>query len=646
MGNLSTRSLLRHLPLVLAMTFLVAVCPILLVWQIRAWGVTSPVLLTLLGVLLSLGASYGGDRAWRARRGVHDLLFNELMIWGFIQRWRIDRQLADAVRLLGFAGDGTGASAASLPRERRSELLTRLASALETRDPYTHGHSRRVARHSTRIARTMSLPRRQVAKVRTAAATHDVGKLNTPLAVLNKSARLTDEEYTVIKRHAADGGAMVAVLGDAQLTAMVHGHHERLDGSGYPAGLRGDDIPLGARIIAVADTFDALTSFRPYRAAKPHREAIAILRQEAGTRLDPDVVRAFCKSYAGRRPLALWTIATNVPQRLATWLGGGANAASASTLGHMVTAAATTAAIGGTSAVALAAPAHPHPHRAPARAAASSRRTRSQPRVQLTAWAAAHGFPAVKTVPGPAGPRGGTGPAGARGNTGPRGAQGGTGAAGPRGARGPGGSAGTPGTPGTTGPRGPIGASGSKGARGATGRTGPAGPLGHIGPQGPASPAGPRGPAGPAGPQGPQGPAGPKGDAGSAGQALGANATRFTGSGATNQPTGQRTVLVTATGLAAGNYLVTFRTTINSDAENIECGLAQSDVNASPELVANGAPPPERDPATFEATGVVAISDPAQSQILYCQGDAHTWDASAPEIDFIPIGSVTEVVGG
>ncbi len=187
---------------------------------------------------------------------------------------------------------------------------------METRDPYLHGHSRRVARYAWMIAQQMKLPHGEVAKIRTAAALHDVGKSKTPKAILHKPGRLTDEEYGVIKLHPGEGAEMVAVLGDPELEAMVRHHHERLDGSGYPDGLAGEAIPLGARIISVADTFDAITSARPYRAASPHKRAIDILRDDAGSRLDPAAVKAFCDDYSGRRPLALWAIVCGLPDRL------------------------------------------------------------------------------------------------------------------------------------------------------------------------------------------------------------------------------------------------------------------------------------------------------------------------------------------
>jgi hypothetical protein len=172
------------------------------------------------------------------------------------------------------------------------------------------------------IAVRLGLPPTEVANIRTAAAVHDVGKIAVPREILNKAGRLTDEESAVIQCHPVDGAEMVAAMNDADITAMVRHHHERLDGTGYPDRLAGDEIPLGARIIAVADTFDAITSSRPYRLACKHKKAIAILRKQAGSQLDRDAVSAFLGYYSGRRSVGLWTLATAAPQRLAGWLSG------------------------------------------------------------------------------------------------------------------------------------------------------------------------------------------------------------------------------------------------------------------------------------------------------------------------------------
>jgi HD domain len=185
-----------------------------------------------------------------------------------------------------------------------------------------------------------------VAKVRTAAAVHDVGKLQVPREVINKPGKLTDEEFAAIKRHPQDGAEMVSGMGDPEITAIVRHHHERLDGRGYPDGLSAADIPLGARIVAVADTFDALTSSRPYRAASKHKKAIDILKKEAGSQLDPDAVAAFLSYYSGRRPVAWWTAITTAPPRLFQWLMGSLQGASAAPLAKSLSGAGAAALIG------------------------------------------------------------------------------------------------------------------------------------------------------------------------------------------------------------------------------------------------------------------------------------------------------------
>ena len=278
----------------------------------RVGHVTSAALALLIGMAISLLLSWVGQVVWEKQPGSEDLLFNELMVWGYIQRRRKLRRLANASQLVE-AEDAA-------ETRRRQRLLERLVSGMETRDPYLHGHSRRVARHSWMIAQRLRLPREEVARIRTAAALHDVGKTKTPKTILHKAGRLTDEEYRIIQLHPGEGAEMAAVLGDPKLAAIIRHHHERLDGSGYPDGLAGEAIPIGARIIAVADTFDAITSARPYRAASAHKKAIDILVAEGGSRLDPDVVKAFRANYAGRGPLALWSVVCGLPERLLGWL--------------------------------------------------------------------------------------------------------------------------------------------------------------------------------------------------------------------------------------------------------------------------------------------------------------------------------------
>ena len=314
----------RYLWQVAAATFLVAVCPILIVWWLRTSGTigTAPLGMAL-AIGLSLGASFVGSAFWETRTGSGDVLFGELMVWGFIRRLRNERRLASALQLLGPMNEAQQRVTDGLSAEAQAEALEHLGAALEATDPYTHGHSRRVARNASMLAKGMGLGREDVARIRTAAAVHDVGKLETPTSVLRKRGPLTDDEFEVIKRHPVDGAQMVAVLGDAELTSIVRHHHERIDGTGYPSGLSGNAIPLGARIIAVADTFDAITSARPYRPVRSHKKAIDVLKFEAGVQLDPRVVRTFCGLYSGRRPLALWASMSSLPAQVFSWIGGG-----------------------------------------------------------------------------------------------------------------------------------------------------------------------------------------------------------------------------------------------------------------------------------------------------------------------------------
>jgi putative nucleotidyltransferase with HDIG domain len=165
--------------------------------------------------------------------------------------------------------------------------------AIEVKDPYTRGHSERVAQYATMIGRRLELPEDRVTVLAHAAALHDVGKLGVPSTLLRKAGPLDRGEYAEMRLHAERGADLVRGLdfsGEVR-DAVLH-HHERLDGAGYPGGLAGSRIPYLARIIAVADAFDAMTSTRSYRAAMPVSDALAELRRCAGTQFDPVAVEA------------------------------------------------------------------------------------------------------------------------------------------------------------------------------------------------------------------------------------------------------------------------------------------------------------------------------------------------------------------
>ena len=171
--------------------------------------------------------------------------------------------------------------------------LRGLVTALETRVPGSAAHGRRVAAMGGLVAARLGLGRSAVARIERAACVHDVGKIIVSPEILEKPGALTTCEFEEMQRHAVFGARLVASLEDPGLTEIVRHHHERIDGSGYPDRLCGAEIPLGARIVAVVDCYDALTSRRAYRDPVPQDVAVAIVTEEAGCTLDPDVVAAF-----------------------------------------------------------------------------------------------------------------------------------------------------------------------------------------------------------------------------------------------------------------------------------------------------------------------------------------------------------------
>jgi len=304
----------RYLPLSIGVTAVVTAVPLILVSQLGpARSALTVALHVLAAVALSVVLARALAALWTRHEQSSDLVFGDLLLWGWARRALAERRLNTATEEI---------EAPTAPGEDRAAMLRRMSALLEARDPYTHGHSRRVARHAERIAVQMGLSREQVAKIRSAALVHDIGKINVPRPILTKPGKLTDSEFAVVKRHAGDGAAMVVSLGDADLTTIVRHHHERMDGTGYPDGLAGDDIPIGARVIAVADTFDAITSARAYRKPRTHKQAIEILEREAGTQLDAVAVGAFVTYYAANRSVGFASVLAAAPQRLLSGLGG------------------------------------------------------------------------------------------------------------------------------------------------------------------------------------------------------------------------------------------------------------------------------------------------------------------------------------
>ena len=187
--------------------------------------------------------------------------------------------------------------------------LESLASAIEAKSPWTRGHSERVADYAVEIGQALGLTNGELDKLRIAALLHDIGKIGTYDGLLEKQGKLTAAEYETIKQHSAKGAEMLAPIRQLHdIIPWVRGHHERFDGAGYPDGLRGEGIPLQARILAVADTFDSMTAERPYRTTPGKAQALEEIRRHTGTQFDPRVVEAFLRV----RPLSAMPRGENV----------------------------------------------------------------------------------------------------------------------------------------------------------------------------------------------------------------------------------------------------------------------------------------------------------------------------------------------
>jgi putative nucleotidyltransferase with HDIG domain len=177
--------------------------------------------------------------------------------------------------------------------------LEGLSRALDLRDKETEGHSQRVTTLAVRLADAMGVPKKELAYIRWGALLHDIGKMGIPDAILLKPARLTEEEWAIMRRHPVYAYELLSPIPYLRLLLDIpYCHHEKWDGTGYPRGLKGEAIPLTARIFAVADVWDALRSDRPYRPAWPAQKAREYIREQSGTHFDPQVVEAFLRLIA------------------------------------------------------------------------------------------------------------------------------------------------------------------------------------------------------------------------------------------------------------------------------------------------------------------------------------------------------------
>ncbi len=180
-----------------------------------------------------------------------------------------------------------------LIRDDMQEMMS-LARSVEEKDQLTEGHCTRLERLAVSTGEKLGLPGQKLIDISFGAYLHDVGKVKVPIEILNKESSLSEKEWIEMQKHPDYGAEMLRekefLKGAAEI---VRGHHERYDGNGYPQGLKGEEIPIGARVVSVVDAYDAITSVRPYQKAQAKRDAIAELRKSAGTQFDPRVVEAF-----------------------------------------------------------------------------------------------------------------------------------------------------------------------------------------------------------------------------------------------------------------------------------------------------------------------------------------------------------------
>ncbi|MEX2415846.1 MAG: HD-GYP domain-containing protein [Paenibacillaceae bacterium] len=176
------------------------------------------------------------------------------------------------------------------------DIMNTLVKVVEAKDPYTAGHVWRVSQYARMIAEKLQWDKQRLSWIEAGAMLHDLGKVGIGDAILNKEGGLSDEEFVEIRKHPVIGVHLIETSAFlSEYEHCIRSHHERYDGKGYPQGLVGEQIPLEGRIIAIADTFDALTSQRPYRKAMSSEEAIRIIQEQAGSQFDPSIVDVFIK---------------------------------------------------------------------------------------------------------------------------------------------------------------------------------------------------------------------------------------------------------------------------------------------------------------------------------------------------------------
>ena len=269
-----------------------------LVAAIAAAGAMYVSTTTLVVIAVAMLSRRGPVQVWLEAAAVDWKLTASMYAAGYVLALVSATHVWVALVMLGpLAGLQLAMKRAVQMRDQTIAAVESMADVVDMRVPYTGQHSKDVALHSVRIARQMHLPESDVELIRLAARVHDLGKIAVPDEVLYKQGRLTEAEFAIMKMHPATGADILAKFPEYRRgRELVLAHHERIDGRGYPRGLTGDAIPLGARVIAVADSWDAMTSNRPYRTALDPHVAMAELLRGRGIQWDAAVVDSFAAS--------------------------------------------------------------------------------------------------------------------------------------------------------------------------------------------------------------------------------------------------------------------------------------------------------------------------------------------------------------
>ncbi len=289
----------RGLDLSFASSFLVtlavAVAPSFVAFGFLVWSRPDPhpVLATIASLLLTAGSFGLGSKVWHRQPESAGFSFADLMLWHWVRREWAEEKLVRNARLLGYDRTGRFVGKVNISPARQLRAAREIGAALDAKSSYTINHSKRVEKHVRQLGASYGLSLDQIEELATSAALHDIGNLRIPEHVSRKAGALTREERSTIQGHVLLGAIMAFDAGGEDVVKGLRHHHERWDGTGYPSGLRGQGIPLYARMIGIAEAYDAMTSTRPYRQSLTQDQAVEVLRTEAGAQFDGELVELF-----------------------------------------------------------------------------------------------------------------------------------------------------------------------------------------------------------------------------------------------------------------------------------------------------------------------------------------------------------------